>query len=290
MLNGRRHSRYDPSNSQSWFRQPAAIIKSPMYWGILLFAIAPILIEATRLNMVVGMLIYFSLFWFFLFRPLVATSTPRRSWLVDILAYVFTATIGVMFAYNVEGLWVSFGAESMLASHNLALAVPTFVVVVGVTEEFAKQIFILIALLIVRVRRLATSPLEFMIMGVSSGLGFSAVENISYVHRGLMNEVVHHVVGAGLVTALSRALYTPFLHGVWAGIAAFGFGLVAQRGISYLWAALALLAFSAIGHGFYDATISSDVLWALIDVAVSYLLFLLLLVSGLRRRQAYVEI
>lgn len=65
------------------------------------------------------------------------------------------------------------------------------------------------------VHRYMVRPVEFMIMGISSGLGFSGAGNISYIQKGLMDEIVHHIVGAGLVTALSRALYTPFLHGEW---------------------------------------------------------------------------
>jgi RsiW-degrading membrane proteinase PrsW (M82 family) len=262
-----------------------AILKSRLYWGILLFAIVPILLETFGVNVVFGMLVYFSLFWFFVFRPMVKTSEPGRSLAADIVAYVFTAVIGTLFAFYVESFWVANGAGPLLQSRSPSIAIPSFIVFVGITEEFAKQIIVLLGVAFVRVRGMRVRPVEFMIMGISSGLGFSALENISYVQKGIMNEVVHHMVGAGVVTALSRALYTPFLHTIFAGVAAYGLGLAAQRGGKAWWAALGLWLFSSCCHGFYDATIGTHVVWALVDVALCYFLFLALLLEGMRGRR-----
>lgn len=261
-----------------------AIARSRLYWGVLIFAIVPMLIEATRLNVVFGMLIYFSLFWFFVFRPLITMRHSRRSITADIIAYVFTAIVGTSFAILVESFWIANGVGRFLQTNNLSVSIPSFILFVGVTEEVAKQLIIVIGIIFVRLHKYTVRPVEFMIMGISSGLGFSAVENISYVQKGLMDEVVHRMVGEGLVTALSRALYTPFLHGVWAGIAAFGLGMVALRGRNYWWLAVLLLLVSASFHGSYDATVGTHSFAALLIVAISYFLFLTLLLNGLRAR------
>ena len=250
------------------------VLRSRFYWGILLFAIVPILLETIGVNVVSGMLVYFSLFWFFIFRSLVKTTPLRRSIFADIFAYIFTAVIGTAVAFYVENFWVSLGAGPLLQSSIPTVAVPAFVVVVGLTEEFAKQIVVLVAVLFVRIRHLRIKPFEFMMMGISSGLGFSAVENVSYVQKGLINEVVHHTVGIGLVTALSRALYTPFLHAIFAGIAAYGLGLAAEKGRETWWVALAMWLLAACFHGFYDGTVGINVIWALVDVAIAYFIFL----------------
>jgi RsiW-degrading membrane proteinase PrsW (M82 family) len=219
------------------------------------------------------------------FRSLVTTSTPGWSFLVDIIAYIFTCVIGTSFAVFVESFWVQIGVGPLLKSTTLNIAVPSLIAFVGFTEEIAKQIVVYLGAAFVRKRRICVRASEFMIMGVSSGLGFSAIENISYVQKGIMNEVVHSVVGEGVVIALSRALYTPFLHGMWAGIAAFGLGIVTERGARFWWSIPLFLMFSAIGHGFYDAVISTHVFWALLDVAISYFLFLVLLLNGIRLKQ-----
>ncbi|KPV45080.1 PrsW family intramembrane metalloprotease [Alicyclobacillus ferrooxydans] len=250
------------------------VLRSRFYWGILVFAIIPILLETLGINVVSGMLVYFSVFWFFIFRSLVKTTPLRRTIIADILAYLFTAIIGTAVAFYVENFWVSIGAGPLLQSHILSITIPTYVVVVGLTEEFAKQIVVLLGVVYVRVRHKRIKPFDFMMMGISSGLGFSAVENVSYVQKGLMNEVVHHTVGLGLVTALSRALYTPFLHAVFAGIVAYGLGLAAEKGREAWWIAVAMWLLAACFHGLYDATVGIDVTWALIDVAIAYFVFL----------------
>jgi RsiW-degrading membrane proteinase PrsW (M82 family) len=250
------------------------VFLSRSYWGILLLAIVPILLETIGVNVVSGMLVYFSLFWFFIFRSIVKTTPLRRSIMADILAYGFTAVLGTAVAFYAESFWVSIGAGPLLQSSFPSVTVPAFVVVVGLSEEFAKQIIVVAAVVFVRMRHLRVKPFEFMMMGISSGLGFSAVENVSYVQRGLINEVVHHTVGVGLVTALSRALYTPFLHAVFAGIAAYGLGLAAEKGRNAWWVALATWLLAACFHGFYDATVGIHVTWALVDVAIAYFVFL----------------
>lgn len=258
------------------------VLRSRFYWGILLFAVVPILLEAIGINVVTGMLVYFSLFWFFIFRSLVKTTSLRRSIVADIFAYIFTAVIGTAVAFYVESFWASMGAGPLLQSYIPSVTIPTFIVVVGLTEEFAKQIVVLVAVVFVRIRHIRVSAVEFMIMGISSGLGFSAIENVSYVQKGLMNEVVHHTVGTGLVTALSRALYTPFLHAVFTGLAAYGLGLAAEKGREAWWVALAMWLLAACLHGFYDATVGVNVVWALADVAIAYFIFLALLLREKR--------
>lgn len=261
-----------------------AVLKSRLYWGILLFAIVPILLEALGVNVVFGMLIYFSLFWFFVFRPLVITTEPGRVLLADIFAYLFTAVVGTTFALYIENFWVSNGAAPLLQARSPSIAIPSFILFVGMTEEFAKQIITLLAVVAARHRGTNARPVEFMILGISSGLGFSAIENISYVQKGIMNEVVHHVAGTGVVTALSRALYTPFLHAVFAGVAAYGLGMAAQRGRGgKVWfVALGMWLIAACLHGIYDATIGTHFTWAVIDVALGYYIFLTLLLSNRR--------
>lgn len=187
---------------------------------------------------------------------------PHRSITADIIAYAFTAIVGTSFVIFVESFWITNGAGQLLQSGDITVSIPSFILFVGITEEIAKQLIILIGILFVPLHRYMIRPVEFIIMGVCSGLGISGAENISYVQKGLMDEVVHHMVGAGLVTALSRALYTPFLHGVWAVIAAFGFGMVALRVRRYWWIALLLLLVTASFHGCYDVIVGTHVLGA----------------------------
>ncbi|MDA8193239.1 MAG: PrsW family glutamic-type intramembrane protease [Thermaerobacter sp.] len=258
------------------------IAASRLYLGLLLFAIAPMLLLGFHVNVVVGMMAYFSLFWFFVFQPLLATHLQLRPLFADIGAYLFTGVVGTAFALAVEGFWFRHGGSVLLKSPALVVAVPAYVLFVGVTEEFAKQIVVLIVLFYQRVRGHAWNPLTYMMLGVSSGLGFSAVENITYVERGISFEVMRHTFGLGTITALTRALYTPFLHAIWAGLTAYGFGVVASRGFRDWRIGLGALGAAALFHGVYDASVGIDPGLAVADVAVSYLVFLAMLLNDRR--------
>ncbi len=259
------------------------ILKSRLFLGLFVFATTPILLGALHLNVVDGMMVYFSLFWFFIFQPLMAAQLRIRSLLLDITAYIFTGTVGVLFALVVESFWISHGANLLLHDRFLLISAPAYVLFIGLTEEFAKQIFILLVFLFNRAKKKVWNPLSYMMVGISSGLGFSAVENISYVQHGILFDVLHHSVGLGTITALTRALYTPFLHAIWAGIVAYGLGVVAQRGYRDWHLAVGAYLLAAIFHGFYDASLAHGDL-SIMDVALSYLVFLTLLLSN-RRRQ-----
>lgn len=258
------------------------IASSRLYWGLLLFAIAPMLLLGLHINVVVGMMIYFSLFWFFVFQPLVAAHIQLRPLFTDMGAYLFTGIVGTTFAIIVEGFWFRHGGAVLMRSPVLAVTIPAYVSFVGVTEEFAKQMVVLIVLFWQRSRGRAWPPLTYMMVGVSSGLGFSAVENISYVQRGISFEVLRHAFGYGTTTALTRALYTPFLHAIWAGAAAYCLGVVARRGFRDWWIGLGGIGMAAVFHGIYDASVGIDPSLAIADVAVSYLVFLALLLNDRR--------
>ena len=267
-------------------RYLATIAASRLYLGLLLLAIAPILLLALHVNIVVGMMVYFSLFWFFVFQPLLANQIRLRPLTLDIGAYIFTGLIGTSLAMLVESLWYHTPARGFLNAPQVLISTPAYVLCIGITEEVAKQLVVFLVMLWQRAKKKVWSPLSYMMLGVSSGLGFSAVENISYVERGLAFEVMRHAFGIGTFTALTRALYTPFLHAIWAGIAAWGIGQIAAQGVARWRMGLGLIMLVAVFHGVYDATIGRHPGVAILDVAVSYLIFLALLLNGRRPRHA----
>lgn len=87
------------------------------------------------------------------------------------------------------------------------------------------------------------------------------------------------------MTALSRALYTPFLHAIWAGILAYALGVVAKRGYRDWALALGALILAATLHGVYDASLKSHGGLSILDVALSYLVFLGVLLNHRRGQE-----
>jgi RsiW-degrading membrane proteinase PrsW (M82 family) len=205
--------------------------------------------------------------------------------LLDFGAYVFTGLFGSALALAVESFWVTHGARAVLNAPYLVVSAPAYVLFIGLTEEFAKQIAVLLVALVNRAKKTVWPPVSYMMVGVSSGLGFSATENISYVQHGIFFDALRHGIGLGTMIALSRALYTPFLHAIWAGTAAFGVGVMAEGGLRRWPAALGLFALAAAFHGIYDATLQAHAGLALLDVAGSYLLFLSLLLNHHRQKR-----
>lgn len=253
------------------------ILQSPLYLGVFFLGLTTILVLGGYLTPALGIIGLFSLLWFMLFHPLFADGQTAPATWVNVGAYLFTGAIGPLFSWNVEAFWYHHGMSAYLGSPVLAVAIPSYVLVVGVTEELAKQMIVLLLLASQKILRIVWSPRAYMLFGVSSGLGFSLVENISYAQRGLVFKALENTMGPGTLTAITRALYTPFLHAVWAGIAAYGIGVLANRGTRWR-LALALFVTVAVFHGTYDAALGHHPNISLTAVVLSYLLFLILLV------------
>lgn len=247
-------------------------IFSRHYWGLLLLAVVPMLLEAFHFNVVEGMMIYFSLFWFFLFRRLAHVKMGPSALFVDLLAYLFAGTFGAGLAAVGESLALGLGAGAWIQSRHFALAATGSILFVGLVEEAAKQVWVLGVLGWDRLRRRDPRPVSYLMIGIMTGLGFSAIENIDYVERGIFLDISQHVGGVGVVTALTRALYTPFLHAIWAGTLAWMLAVAARRrqvGMAFSgWLGMAAL------HGLYDASLRFSLWLSLVVVAFSYFVFL----------------
>ncbi|MBX5467381.1 MAG: PrsW family intramembrane metalloprotease [Firmicutes bacterium] len=254
-------------------RPEGAALFSRQYWGLLLLAVVPMLLEAFRFNVVAGMMVYFSLFWFFLFRRMAHLRLGATALAVDLLAYLFAATVGAGLAALLESGALGLGAGPFIRSPHLPVAAASTFLCVGLVEEGAKQVWIWGVVVWDRLRHRPPRPPAYLMLGIMSGLGFSAVENIDYVQRGIFLDISQHVGGVGVVTALTRALYTPFLHAVWAGAVAWAWGRAARDG---RWgrAVGAWLGAAAL-HGLYDASLRFNVWLSLAVVTLSYAVFLL---------------
>ncbi|CAB1129641.1 PrsW family intramembrane metalloprotease [Candidatus Hydrogenisulfobacillus filiaventi] len=262
------------------------VARSPQYLGLFVFAVAPMIMESLRVDVIAGMMVYFSLFWLVIFRRISGDELRTPSRTLDAAAYLFTAVFGVLFAAGLESTAMAWGARRLIAGPLDTASWLTYVVAVGMVEETAKQLVVGGFALYQRWRGRVWNPWAFMALGIVSGLGFSAVENIDYVNRGVFMDMSHLAVGLGTVTALTRALYTPFLHAIWAGVAAYALGVAAQ-GPRWRWgpAGWGWLTVAVL-HGTYDATVGVNTVWALADVAVSYFLFLYL---ALQRRPGLLQ-
>jgi RsiW-degrading membrane proteinase PrsW (M82 family) len=125
---------------------------------------------------------------------------------------------------------------------SLPLAIPVFVVAVGLVEEGAK---LLGAWSLARHRREFDEPVDGIVYGCAAALGFAAVENVKYFALGRMS---------GTVIAL-RAFMTVPAHMFFGAIWGYAMGM---RLVSRRVSVLAFLALAALAHGTFDALLSTD--------------------------------
>lgn len=259
-----------------------SIVRSRLYWGLLLFSVIPILLATFHFNIIAGMMIYFSLFWYFIFSRVASTKFSLRNLFADGFVYLFTGTVGVFLAILGESAGMNLGANQYLQSRFLLVSIVGFTVFVGIIEEFAKLLIVLLLAGKDAKQGHIHHPIHYMLLGVLSGLGFSAVENINYVLHGVALDMAHKSLALGTTTALMRALYTPFLHGIWTGTAGYMVGLALRdrkKRYSYLLGGLILVAFF---HGTYDASIGVSPFIGLLDIAISFFVFMALALNSKR--------
>lgn len=265
------------------------LTKKPGYWGILAFAIIPSLLELAHIDIIWGMMIYFSVFWIAIFIRYIAPHWPLRWYVYIVLSGLIAGTISVHCGLRLESWWLSFPwAQHWLHSRQILLSLAGFTVFIGIAEELVKQIPLGIFIIITSLGRFKTQIQDYFVIGISAGIGFSAVENVMYVHRGLAIDALRHTLGSGVATALGRAVYTPFLHALWAGLIAYALGRWLVRNSSLpSWSfsqALAFFIFSGFLHGAYDLTSGRYDLLNILCVAFSYLIFYAYVLRPLRQQ------
>lgn len=203
------------------------------------------------------------------------------AWLLLIAVVVRPATISLLLLLGV--IAISVVTEAPLAIwletvlHSGTSNIVTSIVTVGLPEEFAKAIPVIVIAVVVR-RRI--TPADYLFLGAVSGLVFGASEAEHYLTSGV------GLVGGNATQDVTAALQyvwrfptDPITHACWAGITGYFIGLAvyAQRNSgSRKWYAVCWvgLAIATVLHGLNDwSTLNGHWAWVAIAV-VSAILFL----------------
>lgn len=123
----------------------------------------------------------------------------------------------------------------------------TFVVGVGLPEEFSKAVI----LVLMFKRQDGISPHTMLFYGLMSGLGFGIYEGVNYQFG--INQSISRTASEYYLLNVLRLTSLPFLHAVWTGIAGhfIGFAYRYPERSRLLWAAAILVPMTL--HGTYDA-------------------------------------
>ena len=255
-------------------KELANLIKDRVFWFAALLGIVPLMIGTLaepKVQLVVFAL-FFAGVWGVLFRS--AILRHDTSWKVLLPSLFFTGLFGTATAGAIENVLFP------LVARGYVTALLGFVLVVGMCEELVKVVPVIGYLLW---KRSAANPMTIILVGVFSGLGFAAFENLVYSQLSI-SRAAEATVAAGaeglsvgvqeaMVIAMLRSLSSVFCHGIWGGIFAY---FLATASLQHRrWGALFLvgLVVAAVLHGIYDWFALVQPTLAALTAALSFVLF-----------------
>jgi hypothetical protein len=169
-------------------------------------------------------------------------------------------------------------SDRLIASDSLPLRLLGYVFGIGVREELFKAAPLLaLALVSVRMRR----PLNGLVLGMMSGVGFAAAENVYYVYR-TVSQAASVTAETGEAGNLVMPVYNnvvrmamgPFVHGCLSGIFGYFIGLAAMDRARRAVFLLAGLGLASLLHGLYDTGVTTSPVLGLAVQALSYFLLM----------------
>ncbi len=258
----------------------STLSRDVVFWSVTALAIIPLLIATIekREYQLTAFAMFFAALWGVIFKLLIVRAEIKWSWLIS--SMLFTGIVGI------QGLLYSYRTilpetyVKMAASSSGVTSLIGFVFQVGICEEFIKCIPV-IAYLFWKGKQ--ADPLGAVLIGVFSGLGFAAFENMSYGESSVINSAIlakkAGVVGAmagtynAMVNVMLRSLSLVFCHAVWSGIFAYFITTGFATGSRIPAMFVVGCAVSSVLHGVYDWLTMVQMTFAAFVVAGSYILF-----------------
>lgn len=249
------------------------ILRSPVFRFVFLVAMGPLAIALlpTADAILKGLAIYSALLWSLLLYRLFAERDLPFRWAIGTALFTCFIMVPLLEIY----LWLPPDITGWLTTRAfLPLRMLGFVFGVGLREEMCKAApVIALALLTARMRR----PLNGLVLGMMSGVGFAAAENVYYVYK-TVSSAVSITAETGEAGNLLVPVYNnvirmamgPFVHGCLSGIFGYFIGLAAVDRARRLALLIAGLGLSALLHGLYDAGVSTSPLFGLAVQALTY--------------------
>jgi RsiW-degrading membrane proteinase PrsW (M82 family) len=255
------------------------LMKDFVFWAVSFLGIIPLLIitirhTSTQLTMFA---LFFAFVWGVIFKKFIIEDPKTQRLAIPTL--FFTGIIGIellLLMYNFLPDFYLYMADS----RNAIISLLGYVFQVGVWEELIKSIPIFIAL---KWFRKDISGLSLITIGVFSGLGFAAFENLHYGERAINSAYAKTVdygveglisgVENAMVNVMLRSLSLVFCHAVFSGIVAYFITTAYIR--KEKMGALIVLGFmvAAVLHGLYDWLAGIQPTLAAILAGFSFALF-----------------
>ncbi len=237
------------------------IIHSPVFRFLAFVAVVPLAIEILQENHAIlyGLALWSMALWSLLLYRLFADRD--LSFRLAFGTVLFTCFIGL----PILELWLFTPVDItgwLITRNFLAFRLSGYVFGVGVREELTKAIpLIALALFTNKMRK----PINGLLLGMMSGIGFAGAENVYYVFRTL-EESLRAMKETGRAGYLVMPVYnnvvrmamTPFLHACFSAIFGYFIALgISQRRHRFVFFVLGL-SLSSLLHGLYDTFVGES--------------------------------
>lgn len=236
-----------------------ALLKDYAFWAVTLMGVLPLLIVTVQQTNT--QLTLFALFFAFVWGVILkrfAINEPG-GWGLPIASLFFTGVIGIWLLLFIYRNFLPDFYLSLADSKSSLVSLFGFIFQVGVWEEITKALPLL---LVVALWRSKIRPLHLVTIGVFSGLGFAAFENLYYgetaINRAFAMTQNYGALGlesgvkSAMINTMLRAVSLVFCHAVWSGIVSYfvATALIRKERV----AALIILGVmvAAFLHGFYN--------------------------------------
>lgn len=267
--------------------------RSFTFWGITLLGMIPLLIVTVDRSeaQLTLFALFFALVWGVIFKKFVIQDEGSWTWAIGSL--FFTGIFGIwlllfLYHYIVPDFYLNMADRS-----NPVVSLIGYVFQVGIWEEMCKALPVIMVL---RWVKPSIDLRSLLVIGLFSGLGFAAFENLNYGNNAISSTysltreygvggLVSGVQSAMVVTLL-RSVSLVFCHAVWAGIFTYFIGLSTvnkDRKVAFF---LAGLLVAAVLHGLYDWLAGLQPTIAALLAGFSFVLFYAYVQKGLNESEA----
>ncbi|MEZ4958000.1 MAG: PrsW family glutamic-type intramembrane protease [Saprospiraceae bacterium] len=235
------------------------LAKDFVFWAVTLLGIIPLLIVTVEdgYAQLTMFALFFAAVWGVIFKRFILNDAGSLKW--PVAALFFSGIVGIWLLLLVYRLILPDFYLHLADSKNSMVSLFGFVFQVGIWEEMFKAIPLVIFL---KMNNQKLDPLHLVTIGVFSGLGFAAFENLHYGDNAVASAysltrdygvtgLVSGVQNAMVLTML-RAVSLVFCHGVFSGIVAY-FVATAMMRKERVGALIVLgVGVAAVLHGLYD--------------------------------------
>jgi protease PrsW len=260
------------------------MIRDPVILAVITSAIAPlVIVTLPSKEQLACFALLFAFVWGMVFKHYIVRANV--SWKVLLGSLLFTGVIGMNLLLTLYATATPRAYYEMPDSKNPVVSLFGFVFRVGICEELCKVLPVVLYLLWKRQR---ANPMTCLLVGIFSGLGFAAFENLQYHVRaiertfqttsafsqiGIGEYILKEGVRGAMVEVLLRSLSLVFCHALWTGIFSYFLIVAALTGRKIIALVLVGLIISATLHGVYDWLAGQQQTFAAAVMIFAFVLF-----------------